>query len=85
MEPKKKYAAARERRRLDMSDQPTKDEHEIEVPPPRYDFSGAIRGRVARRFTPEERDELIRRAVIEDTRLCAAQNKLLVEGGMNIW
>ncbi|HEY0151000.1 MAG TPA: nucleotidyltransferase family protein [Longimicrobium sp.] len=66
-----------------MSDQSIKDDEELEVPP-RYDFSGAVRGRVARRFTPEERDELISPAVIEDTHLCAAQNKLLVEGGMNI-
>lgn len=66
-----------------MSDQSTKDEQELEVPP-RYDLSGAVRGRVAGRFTPEERNELIRRAVIEDTRSCAAHNKLLVDAGMSI-
>jgi predicted nucleotidyltransferase len=66
-----------------MSDQSTKDERELEVRPA-YDFSGAVRGRFAGRFTPEERDELIRRAIIEDTRNCAAHNKLLVEAGMGI-
>jgi hypothetical protein len=83
MEARKEYAAARERRRLDMSDQSAKDEQDLEVPP-RFDFSGAVRGRIASRFTPEERDELIRRAVVEDTRHCAAQNKLLVDAGMSI-
>jgi predicted nucleotidyltransferase len=66
-----------------MSERSMKDEQEFEMLP-EYDFSGAVRGRAASRFTPEERDELIRRVVIEETQSCAADNKQLVDAGMSL-
>ena len=39
---------------------------------PLHDFSGAVRGRVAVRFTPEERDALIRRVATEEVQTWTA-------------
>lgn len=48
-----------------------KKEPEIEMLP-KYDFSGAVRGRVAARFTPEERAALIRRVAAEEVQTWTA-------------
>ncbi|HEX8672439.1 MAG TPA: hypothetical protein VF710_11155 [Longimicrobium sp.] len=40
---------------------------------PAHDFSGAVRGRVAARFTPEERDALIRRVAAEEVQTWTAK------------
>lgn len=46
---------------------------------PEYDFSGGVRGRHAARFTAVERDELVRRATIQDVQNWTANALLQVQ------
>jgi hypothetical protein len=46
---------------------------------PEYDFSGGVRGRHAAQFAREERDELVRRAAIQDAQNWTASALLRVQ------
>ena len=46
---------------------------------PEYDFSGGARGRHAARFAREERDELVRRAAIQDAQIWTASALLRLQ------